>query len=165
MNPGTRKNHPLGAGYGYEPDADGVYHPVAMDFRTPATELDQSENAQAEDERLHEQVKMFRWLFEQYALRTDGELHSATGIAIRVCCLASLLGLSPVEGMTFKQIARHCGVTRAAVSKAMLDLSFVTGIRSRQQRSDDARYAYRQRAIQVHARQKAHPQPSTSHEQ
>jgi len=49
MTPGTRKNHPLGAGYGYEPNADGVYHPVAMDFRTPATELDQTENAQAEE--------------------------------------------------------------------------------------------------------------------
>jgi len=140
-------------GYGYEAGGEEGSHPVAVDFRTPATELELSEELSLED-RQHEQVRMFRWLIEQCVLRMDGELHTPAGIAIRMCCLASLLQLHPLDGVPFNQIARHCGVTRAAVSKTMLDLSVITGIRSRQQRSEDARSAYRKRAVSVHARDK-----------
>ena len=140
-------------GYGYETGGDKGCHPVAVDFRTPATELELSEELLLED-RQHEQVRMFRWLFDQCVLRMDGELHTPAGIAIRMCCLASLLQLHPLDGVPFNQIAQHCGVTRAAVSKTMLDLSVITGIHSRQQRSERARCAYRKRAVEVHARNK-----------
>lgn len=97
---------------------------------------------------------MFRWLFEHCVLREDGRIHIAAGIAMRMCSLASLLRLHPVDAMIFEQIANHCGVTRAAVSKVMLDLSAVTGMRSCHLRSDATRAVYRERAIKVYKRRK-----------
>lgn len=145
-------NFPSTQAYGFEQNRDGTCRPVAVDFNTPATELEAAEEPEPEGALPYEQIRMFRWLFEQSVLRADGKIHAAVGIAMRMCCLASLLKMSPVDAMTFEQIANHCGVTRAAVSKVMLDLSTITGIRSCHQRSDDTRAVYRQRAIEVHQR-------------
>lgn len=114
--------------YGFKVNGSGTGRPVAVDFRTPTTELERSGESELEPEETlpHGQVRMFRWLFEQRVLREDGRIHVAAGIAMRMCCLASLLRLYPVDAMTFEQIANHCGVTRAAVSKVMLDLGMVT---------------------------------------
>lgn len=138
--------------YGFEQNGDGTCRPIAVDLDTPVTELEAAEEPELEDTIPYEQIRMFRWLFEQSVLRADGKIHAAAGIAMRMCCLASLLRMPPVDAMTFEQIADHCGVTRAAVSKVMLDLSTITGIPSCHQRSDDTRAVYRQRAVEVHAR-------------
>lgn len=140
--------------YGFEENGNGTRRPVIIDFRTPATELEASEEPEPEDTLPYELIRMFRWLFENCVLRVDGKLYTAEGIAMRMCCLASLLRLPPVDAMPFEQIANHCGVTRAAVSKAMLELTTITGIRSCHQRSDEVRVVYRKRAIEVHARRK-----------
>lgn len=137
----------------YEYDETGRREQVAVDFLDPAAELEKLEERYPEEgAHSREAFEILRRLFELCALRSDGKLHSAKGMAMRLCCMASLLQIYPIDGVMFPEIARHCGMTRAAVSKTMLELTALTGIRSRQQRSDRARRVYSRRAIEVHAR-------------
>ncbi|MGC9451676.1 MAG: hypothetical protein ACP5I4_09530 [Oceanipulchritudo sp.] len=138
----------------YEYDGAGRRNRVAVDFDNPATELGdlEEEGIAGAGACSEEAVAVLRRLFELCALRSDGKLHTPKGMALRMCCVASLLQIYPIDGVPFPEIARHCGLTRAAVSKTMLELTELTGIRSRQQRSDRARRVYRKRAIAVHAR-------------
>jgi len=138
----------------YQYDGTGRRERVAVDFANPAAELEDLEEAGFPQGGTYpgEMAEILRKLVELCALRSDGKLHSPKGMSMRLFCLASLLQIYPIDGVPFPEIARHCGLTRAAVSKTMLELTELTGIRSRQQRSDRARRVYRKRAIAVHAR-------------
>lgn len=138
----------------YQDDGAGRLERVAVDLKNPADSLEEREEVVTPVVGGHskEAAAILRRFFELCSLRSDGRLHTPEGMAMRLCCLASLLQVPPMEGVPFMRIAEHCGLTRAAVSKTMLELSTLTGIRSRQQRSDRARLAYSRRAFEVHAR-------------
>lgn len=156
MSRAMRSDVPVQERHAYEYDGERSC-PVAVDFHNPASELENAEDPPELDNLPPEMVQMFRWLFDICAVRADGKLHSPEGMAMRLCSLASLLQLWPLDTLSLKQIGEHCGLTRAAVSKTMLELTTITGIRSRQQRSPQARWSYSQRAIAVHARAKEKP--------
>lgn len=156
MSRALRSDVPIQERHAFEYDGDRSC-PVAVDFHNPATALEDREDPPEQDNLPPELVQMFRWIFDICAVRADGKLHSPEGMAMRLCSLASLLQLWPIDGRSLKEIGEHCRMTRAAVSKTMLEMTAITGIRSRQQRSPQACWAYSQRAIAVHARAKGKP--------
>lgn len=152
------KNHAKLKTCAFEYDQDGHPKAIAVNLEDPATLLESLDEVDTEDEECEEEPvdhkgrEIVHRFFRLCAVRSDGKLHTPVGMALRLCCLASLLKVYPMDGMPFQDIARHCGLTRAAVSKIMLELSEITGIRSRQQRTNSARRAYSRRAYAVHRR-------------
>lgn len=138
---------------------------VAVDLEDPGSLLESFEKGEVPLD--HPAREIIHRFFRMCAIRNDGKLQTPQGMAMRLCCLASLMQIYPIDGIPFREIASHCGLTRAAVSKTMLELSEMTGIRSRQQRSNHARRAYSRRAKEVHerrTRKTATPEEVTGYE-
>lgn len=137
----------------YESDTEGGFTRIAVVQNNPATLAEAAE--QDEPRNPYEGLQeVLRWVFDTCAVRRDGQLHTIEGMALRLCYLGSLLQVAPLAGHSYKDIGKTLGLTRAAVSKVALELSDATGIRSRIQRSPDARISYSLSATEVHRKKK-----------
>lgn len=84
--------------------------------------------------------------------RIIGELMAQDNIRLSLECLALVTGLS-YDGRSMTEIARHHGLTRAAVSKRCVDITNALNLPpSRGMRALTARVAYERRARDCHSR-------------
>ena len=101
---------------------------------------------------------ILHWLSQSKDFRFSGA---------KVAALAALLDPVNSDYRNLSQVARAAGISRATLSKAILNLRDSNGIRFRMGKSDDARHSYRQTQLELvaagrHASQRTKKTNSTT---
>lgn len=114
----------------------------AVDFDFDALESEIAENLIPIAQAASALIVILHWLAQSKDFRFSGA---------KVAALAALLDPVNSDYRNLSQIARAAGISRATLSKAILNLRDSNGIRFRMGKSDGARLTYRETQLRLFA--------------